>query len=575
MAREKFWILFVLILVAGCRDVDREGDRREDEMFNRLAGEYFIAWTRFYPVQATLKGYHDRDGELGDYAREAIRDRLSWLRNFRQRLLGVDATKVSRHVFVDCLVLTNAVKREIEELGGREVWKRSPLFYSGIIHSGILGLWQSETPSESELQSLISRIEKIPSFLEAARSNIEEPPRLHVEEAVSELTRSRELLETLLSVLGNGSHRRNLTELGARSRDATRSLASFTLYLQSRILPDATSDFAMGGEKLGRIFRYQELEDQPLESLQEELALRISATEGQILDLVFRLEGSPSPAVALTRIANERSEALEEILPLVEKMAEEIQRFAIERRLLTLAVDDPVQLLDMPTHLRALGLMKLNSPGPLELQTVPAGFMLSLPGTDWSVAQTQAQLRFLNHRVLRLAAIREIYPGKFLFDSIRNREPSRIRKLHASRAHRDGWGLYVEQMLLEEGYEWEDPFLRLAHLQNSLLEECRAAAAIELHTGNMTLPEAVELFSRAHLDPARALREARAVAIDPTLWSPALGRLRILELRNRYLEEDPNRTLQKFHDVLLSSGGLPLALVDRLFPASGVEDSSE
>lgn len=256
-------------------------------------------------------------------------------------------------------------------------------------------------------------------------------------------------------------------------------------------------------------------------------------------------------------------------------MAAETQRFVVERRLLTPTIDEPVQLLDMPMHLRAPGLMRLNTPGPLELQPVPSVFMLALPGADWSWAQTEARLRLLNHRALGLAVIREIYPGKSLFDSIRNLEPSRTRKLYTSRAHRDGWGLYVEQILLDEGYEWDDPFLQLAHLRNSLLEECRALAAIEVHTGIMTLPEAVELFRRAHLEPARARREARAVAVDPTLWSAAIGRLQILKLRGRYLEEDPNRTLQTFHDALLSSAGLPLALVNRLFLAGRVEDSSE
>jgi uncharacterized protein (DUF885 family) len=573
MARGKFLILFVLLLVVGCRDVNREEGRREDDMFNRLAGEYFLEWTRFYPVQATLKGHHNHDGELGDYTREAIRDRLNWLRDFRQRLLGVDATRVSRPIFVDLLVLTNAVKGETEELSGREVWKH-PLFYSGIIRRGILSLWHTETPSEAELRSLISRIEKIPSLLEAARSNIEEPSRLQVEEALRELTHSRELIETLLTSLGNGSHRRNLAELGSRSRDATRSLAEFIGILRTRILPAASPDFALGGEKLSRLLRYRELEEKTFESLQEDLALSMSVTEERILDLVARLEGSPSPAVAFARIANERPE-IADVLPFVEEVAVETQQFTVDRRLLTPGIDEPVQLFDMPTHMRTGDLMRLRSAGPLELQTAPSEFMLALPGTDWSWAQTQTRLRLLNHRVLRLAVIREIYPGKSLFDSIRNLEPSRVRKLHTSRAHRDGWGLYVEQLLLEEGYEWDDPFLLLAHLQESLLEESRAQASIELHTGTMTLPEAVELFGRAHLDPGRARREARAVAVDPTLWSAAIGRLKIMELRNRYLEEDSNRTLQTFHDVLLSSAGLPLPLVERLFLAGGVEDSSE
>ena len=136
MKHTEIVILCLLALATGCRNRAQEEAFREDNLFNRLANEYFSERARFYPVEATLKGYHEYDGELGNFTQVAIEDRLAWVRDFRQRLLGVDITRISRAAYLDLLLLTNAVKAEIHALGVRREWKLSPLYYTDKIHNG-------------------------------------------------------------------------------------------------------------------------------------------------------------------------------------------------------------------------------------------------------------------------------------------------------------------------------------------------------------------------------------------------------------------------------------------------------
>jgi uncharacterized protein (DUF885 family) len=125
-------------------------------------------------------------------------------------------------------------------------------------------------------------------------------------------------------------------------------------------------------------------------------------------------------------------------------------------------------------------------------------------------------------------------------------------------------------MLVEAGYEWEDPLLRLTMLQRSLVDECRLVAAIGLHSEDMSLSDAIQLFrDEAHLGVERAQQEARAVAIRPELLFAALGSRLIWELREDYISTGgPAVKLLDFHDAFLATGALPMRLARQLIEAN-------
>jgi hypothetical protein len=171
-------VLSLAVLASGCGSGPQEDDGREGHLLAGLASEYLSERLAFYPVEATLAGHHRNDGSLGNFAGEEIETRLLRLRDLRQRILGLDLTKLPRAGYIDALLLTNAVKAEIHEIDEVARWKRSPLFYSEIIRSGISSLLSVQVHSEIQLGSLLSRLDQIPQLLEAARSNLDSPPRL-------------------------------------------------------------------------------------------------------------------------------------------------------------------------------------------------------------------------------------------------------------------------------------------------------------------------------------------------------------------------------------------------------------
>jgi uncharacterized protein (DUF885 family) len=127
----------------------------------------------------------------------------------------------------------------------------------------------------------------------------------------------------------------------------------------------------------------------------------------------------------------------------------------------------------------------------------------------------------------------------------------------------EGWALYCEEMMGEEGF-FLDPaeaFFQRLHL---LWRAVRIVLDVRLHTEGMTVAQAVR-FMMEKLDLARESAEAevrRYCANPGNPLSYAVGRRELLRLREDWRRRaGAGFTLRKFHDEVLSYGGLPVSLM--------------
>ena len=152
-------------------------------------------------------------------------------------------------------------------------------------------------------------------------------------------------------------------------------------------------------------------------------------------------------------------------------------------------------------------------------------------------------------------AVHEGYPGHHVaFSSMRDedgRAPS-VAELARHKPFVEGWGLYAEALMLEQGY-YRQPERRVAARRMLLLRLLRAEIDARLHGGGLEPAVAEELYQqRLLLTPAAAAAEVRTHLAKPTVKaSYFVGLVQILELRQRVLGSDPGAGLRDFHDRLL------------------------
>ncbi len=180
--------------------------------------------------------------------------------------------------------------------------------------------------------------------------------------------------------------------------------------------------------------------------------------------------------------------------------------------------------------------------------------------------QKKEKLEGHSYAAIQVTTAHEAYPGHHTQLVYMKRSPSsKMRKLAFSSVLVEGWGLYSEQLMFEQGY-YTDDRVRLMQLKDLLWRACRVVVDGSLHTGRMSFDEAVDfLVARAALERTNAVAEVKRYIQSPTQpMSYAVGRQAILDLRAEYQKAlGGGFDLKSFHDKLLSYGSLPPSLIAR------------
>jgi len=139
---------------------------------------------------------------------------------------------------------------------------------------------------------------------------------------------------------------------------------------------------------------------------------------------------------------------------------------------------------------------------------------------------------------------------------------SKIRRLFGTPVFAEGWALYCEELMRDQGY-LNDSRTRLIQLKDQLWRACRIVIDVRLHSGRMSFDEAVDmLVDVARLERTNAVAEVSRYSQTPTQpMSYLIGKIEIENLLEEYKKRFPEITLKEFHDQVLSYGTIPVALI--------------
>jgi uncharacterized protein (DUF885 family) len=136
-----------------------------------------------------------------------------------------------------------------------------------------------------------------------------------------------------------------------------------------------------------------------------------------------------------------------------------------------------------------------------------------------------------------------------------------VRRILSTPATREGWALYCETLMADEGFlEPPQRFFQAHHL---LWRALRIIIDVSLHTRGMTWQEASKMLQdELGFDARLADAEARRYCAYPTYQlCYAVGRREILQLRDDARKSRGAKfSLSGFHNELLAYGSYPTAL---------------
>jgi uncharacterized protein (DUF885 family) len=163
--------------------------------------------------------------------------------------------------------------------------------------------------------------------------------------------------------------------------------------------------------------------------------------------------------------------------------------------------------------------------------------------------------------MLQILTIHEAYPGHYVQLEYSNRHPSLIRKILSSGTFAEGWAVYTEQTMLDQGYGAGDLALRMNQLKFYLRAVTNAILDHKMHCTEMTDDEALALLTqRAFQSEGEArLKIIRAKQSSCQLSTYFVGRTAFYKLRQTLQRElGADFHLGRYHEAVLGNGTLPV-----------------
>lgn len=203
------------------------------------------------------------------------------------------------------------------------------------------------------------------------------------------------------------------------------------------------------------------------------------------------------------------------------------------------------------------------------------GKLVLTPIEEWMTpAQREDRLRSHHNAWIPIIAVHEAYPGHHV-DGLKRKANTRLlRKIVRESIMSEGWGLFTEEMMYEQGFLQGDD-VRLTQLRNRLWRAARVILDVSLHTNRMTFDDAVTfLVDKVRFDRYAAGLDVGMYTQRPTyVLGYLIGMQEIAAIRDDYIRQygEPSPP-SEFYDRLLSVGSIPPALVrESLFARKAAE----
>jgi len=525
--------------------------------FRDLEKSFFDLYWHLDPVAATQAGVPGHDDRYGRYSAAALAPHLAALKSLSLALEETSVADLQEEI--DRTALLNEIRVMLQRYEKIKPQATNPEFWLSHLLGGLhhLLLSADRTPADKALAA-IGRLEDIPAFLDDLRATLDEPVRVFVETAVRMTEGGRLLIKELAAALASQAPM-HAARLAAAAEEARKALYKFDSNLE-RWLEMGSEHFAIGEEQFNFLLHYQHaLRDTAPELWRYGLRLK-EEIEQDLVRLATRLDGKAWPELVDKLRADHPSPS-----ELVDAYAKEMARARdfVAQKALAPIPEAPLGVIPTPAFMRpVIPYAAYDSPGAYSRDRT-GWFYVTVPDPRLPQDQQERILRDHCRHELAATALHEGYPGHHLQLVIAKEQPSHVRKNLWTPLTVEGWALYCEDMMGEEGFYASDQelFFQRVHL---LWRAMRILLDVGLHTRGMTREEAVnQMVSELHVERSNAEAEVRRYCAWPAYQlCYAVGRRELLRLRDDFRRARGSAfTLRSFHDAVLPYGGLPVTLI--------------
>lgn len=546
-----------------------------NEKFENYKTGFVTSLWNIYPDWAAQNGYHKLDSILVVSDSTYKKRQLDFAHAQLDSIQNYPLENLSDANIIDYYIIKNQLQSTIFKIDKLKSYEWDPSEYNvcGVFASILNGKYDS---LESRLHNFNLKMNGIKAYYEAAKINIKNPTLEHTALAIAQNLGGISVFEKDLNIalskskLGTSEKK----EIKDKAKVAINAIVTYTDWLKD--LDNKTPrSFRLGEDLYKEKFDLDIQSNYVVDSIFKKAVDHKKVLHKKMYVLADELWGkymksTPKPADSLLLIKTVIDKiSLQHTTPnkfqsAIEKQIPELVAFVKEKDLLYIDPSKPLVVRKEPNYMAGVAGASISAPGPYDKNANTYYNVGSISG--WNAKKSESYLREYNDYVLQILNIHEAIPGHYSQLVYSNQSPSIIKSILGNDTMVEGWAVYAELMMLENGYKNSDE-MWLMYYKWNLRTTCNLILDYSVHVKNMSQEEAMKLLVvEAFQQQTEAEDKWNRVSLSQVhLCSYFTGYTEILEFREMLKKEQgANFNLKKFHEKFLSYGSAPVKFIKEL-----------
>lgn len=564
-----------LTLLIGCKKDGSSGPMltRDDAAFTLYEDRFLDGLWKLNPDWATSVGYHKFDSLLviptqqnRDKMVNFTKVQIDSLSRFEVNTLS-DANKIDYHLMQNQM---EYIQWNLQQLKTHQ-W--DPTSYN-VIGTFAYILNEHYAPLVKRLHNFYQKMAFLPDYYKEAEKQIKNPVTQLTDLAIEQhlggvSVIEKDFADSLKKTNIPAAEQKLMID---RARLAAETIKAFAEWLKA-LKNDHPRSFRLGREYYADKFKYEiqsELTPQQVFNAATErkkyVHREMVKLSKQLWAKYFSTKTMPSDSLAMIAMMIDTLSS-KHVLPgefqsAIENQLPKLTAFVKTKDLITLDPSKPLVVRKEPGYMAGVAGASMSSPGPYD-KTGNSYFNVgSLAG--WSAERAESYLREYNQYTLQLLCIHEAIPGHYVQLLYANKAPSLIKSIFGNGAMIEGWAVYSEEMMLDNGYGNNEPEMRLMWYKWHLRTVCNTILDYNVHTANMSKQDAIKFLTKeAFQQQAEADGKWKRVSVSSIqLDSYYTGYKEITDLRDAYKKKMGDKyKVKDFNEKFLSYGSAPVKFI--------------
>lgn len=548
--------------------------------FEKYKNQFVDKLWVLYPEWATNMGYY-KYNQLLSIPNEANRQQqLIFSKEELNQITSIDINSLNTSEKTDYYLIRDFLQGIPWQINELKEYEWNPSIYNVCGDFSFI-LNTDYAPMNERLLTLNTKMKAVAAYYDQAKTNIKNPTLEHTKLAIDQNKNSIDVFETEIP---EATKKSSLTEeqkneLYENCKKAKAAISNYVSYLEKLNNPHPRS-FRLGKELYAQKFLnniqseysadqiYQMALDRKIYLHQQMYLLTKQLWNDYYTNIVMPKDSLIAIKMMIDTLSVQHVKA-SEFQSSIEKHIPLLVDFINQKKLIYLDPSKPLEVRKEPAYMAGVAGASISSPGPYDKNGKTYYNVGSME--SWSKEQQESYLREYNNYILQILDIHEAIPGHYTQGIYANQSPSIIKSIFGNGTMVEGWAVYGELMMLENGYGNNTPEMWLMYYKWNLRSTCNTILDIGVHTKSMSEEEALDLLTKqAFQQKTEAQNKWNRVQLSSVqLCSYYTGFKEILDLREIYKKEKGNEyQLKNFHEQFLSYGSIPVKYIKALMTST-------